>query len=113
LTEFTIVLAAVVGTLAVARATRLIVDDDLPYIARARERYVRKVGEDSPWATLVECPFCVAPYVAAPAVAWFALMIWQETWTALHWAWWIVTGWAAVSYVAAMLCVRDVPPDQR
>jgi hypothetical protein len=110
-TAFPFVVALVVGVLAVARVVRLVVDDDLPVVRRAREWFVDRASVD--WQPLVECPWCVAPYVALPAVLWFAsLFAWPgATWN--HYLWWIVNGWAAVSWAAAFLCLRDVPPDQR
>jgi len=106
---FTFVLALIVGVLAVTRVTRLIVDDSYPPMERVREWYVSKVPER--WMPLVECPWCAAPYVTLPAVGWFALLVAFPSWTAVVWVWWIVNGWAAVSWLAAFLTLRDEPPD--
>jgi hypothetical protein len=58
------------------------------------------------WGVLVECPWCVAPYVTVINLAW----AWS---TDLHWTWWFGNVWAAVSWIAAYLCLRDIPPESR
>ncbi|HEY6416842.1 MAG TPA: hypothetical protein VIX41_11405 [Acidimicrobiales bacterium] len=106
-----LLLAVVVGTLAVARVVRLIVDDEWPPVKRAREWYVDRASVD--WQPLVECPWCVSVYFALPAVLWFASLF---AWPGANWneyLWWIVNGWMALSWIVAFLCLRDVPPDQR
>lgn len=106
-----LLLAVAVGVLAVARVVRLVVDDEYPPVLKVKEAYLRHAPLD--WQPLVECPWCVAPYVALPAVLWFAsLVAWPDaTWNV--YLWWIVNGWAAVAWAAAWLTLRDVPPDQR
>lgn len=104
-------LAAIVCVLAVTRATRLVVDDTYPPIERFRVWFVTKVPEQ--WGPLIECPWCAAPYLALPAVVWFASLVAFPDWTANLYVWWIVNGWAAVSWLAAWLTVRDIPSDQR
>ena len=101
---FVIVCVAVVAVLSVARITRLIVDDDYPPVKWATYQFVKRVPER--WGVLVECPWCVSPYVAAVVVAWG----WAS---GLHWTWWVGNGIAALSFAAAWLNMRDVPPDQR
>ena len=95
--------AVVVGTLGVARLTRLVVDDDWPPMLWFRRIWDRAWGQ-STWVTLIECPFCVAPYFTAASIGW-------AVWSDLHWSWWLFHGWLAVAYVAAMLNVRDIPPE--
>lgn len=107
--EYLFTIALIVGVLAVTRVVRLIVDDSYPPVEKFRQWYVAKVPER--WGTLVECPWCAAPYVAAPAVAWFAALVARPSWTWLVWTWWIVNGWAAVSWLASFLTLRDEPPD--
>jgi hypothetical protein len=109
--EFTFVLALIVGVLAVTRLVRLIVDDDWPPVVRFREWYIGRTSDE--WQPLVECPWCVAVYVAAPAVAWFALLYAFPSWTAVLWVWWVANSWMAVAWVAAFLCGRDIPPEAR
>lgn len=101
---FEIVVAAVVGTLAVARLTRLAIDDDFPPVMWARQWYVRHVPEA--WQGLAECPWCASFWIALADV----LVAWA---TDLHWGWWLFNTVFAVAWVAAFLCARDIPPDAR
>lgn len=100
-----LVAAFVVAVVSAARLTRLVVDDHWPPMVWFRGVWDRAWG-NSPWVTLVECPFCVAPYFAAAIVAWAAL-------SDLHWTWWAFNGWLTVSYLASMLNVRDIPAEER
>lgn len=109
-------LAALVGTVAVARAVRLITSDAYPPMEWVRLWWVNhtevKGGWREGWAPLLTCPFCAAPYAAAVDLTWavlarHGLLTGTGTWGI---AWWLVNGWAAVSYAAAMLVVRDEPP---
>jgi hypothetical protein len=106
-------LALAIGVLAVTRVVRLIVTDTYPPMADLRDWWIewsqhKGLGN---WTPLIECPWCAAPYVAAPAVLWFAsLVAWPgATWNL--WLWWIVNGWAALAWIAAWLSVREDPPD--
>lgn len=105
--------AAIVGTIAVARATRLVTSDGYPPAKAVRDWWIR-VTHDGPWSLLAECPFCFAPYAAAADLAWAAWVLPGsdplDAWS-VGWWWWIVNGWAAVSYLAAMIVVRDEPPE--
>lgn len=98
---FVLVAAVLVGVLSVARLTRLITQDTYPPVAAIRSWW-EKVTKDGPWADLATCPFCAAPYIAAVVLAWGLL-------TDLQVAWWVVNGWLAASYLAAMVVVRDTP----
>jgi hypothetical protein len=93
--------AAVVAVLSVGRISRLVVDDSYPPSAWFRDKW-RGWTNDGPWSELVDCHFCVAPYVAAPVLAWGWL-------SDLHWSWWAFNGWLALSYAAALVAVRDTP----
>lgn len=108
-----LILGIITGLLALARAVRLVVDDDYPPMLWAKKRYINKVGADSQWVDIMECPWCCAPYLAAPAVGWFATLVaWPgATWNI--WLWWLVNAWAAVSWIAAYLSLRDIPPESR
>lgn len=97
-----IVLAAIVGVVGVARLTRLVVDDDFPPVVWLRTLYLSHTSAS--WGVLVSCPFCVAPYFGALALAWAEV-------SHLHWTWWVFWGWLAGSYVASMIVVRDTPPE--
>lgn len=126
-------LAVLTGTVAIARAVRLVVADDWPPIAwvrgrweyataardldGGRMRYDRgpQTGElvPGPWTKLLTCPFCFAPYAAAVDLTWavlarHSLLTGHGPWGV---AWWLLNGWAAVSYATAMLVVRDEPVD--
>lgn len=118
-----VVLAAVVtGTLGVARATRLTTSDAYPPARAVRLWWINATevrGHGTwreGWAPLATCPFCFAPYAAAVNLTWAlwsgapfdgtALADWHG-WASV---WWAVNVWAAVSYLAAMVVVRDEPP---
>jgi hypothetical protein len=101
---FVLVCAAVVAVLSVARVTRLIVDDDYPPVQWATMKIANILPQK--WVKLVECPWCVSPYIS------LVVIVWAWT-TGLHWSWWLGNGWAALSMAAAMIVVRDIPPDQR
>lgn len=101
---FVLVCAAIVAILAVARWTRLVVDDAYPPMDWLTTQFVRRVPEK--WGVLVECVWCVSPYVAAVIVTW----AWAS---GLHWSWWFVNSIAALSWLTGFMGTRDIPPDQR
>jgi hypothetical protein len=103
--HWTAVVAVLVGVLSVARTARLLTYDDFPPVKWLRTRYLAAVGPDGKWAPLATCPFCLAPYLAAGMLAWAYL-------SGLHWSWWVVNGWWAGSYVAAMVVAYDEPPEE-
>jgi hypothetical protein len=98
-TEFRIVAIALVGVLATARLTRLLVADMYPPSIWVRIQW-HHFTRDGGWAKLVDCHFCAAPYFAALVfgVGYF-----------LHWPtwWWVATCWLAASYAAALVVERD------
>jgi hypothetical protein len=101
--------------LAVSRWTHLIVDDDYPPVQWLTRQYAMRVPKK--WVKLVECPWCVSPYIGAWITAWLCASQWdwllvglrEFAWT----SWWFVNGVASLSQVAAMVNLRDVPEDQR
>lgn len=97
---FLYVAAALVGVVATGRAVRLISQDVFPPSAWVRDRWVRLVRGHETWSLLIECPWCLAPYVAAANLTW-ALA------TDLQPAWWIVNGWLAAAYAASWLVIHD------
>lgn len=103
----TLVAAVLVGTLAVARCTRLVTSDEWPPVLWVRMRWLTWAANGRAWrqgwADLLTCPFCFAPYAAAGdlTLAWVSDL---ATW------WWLLNLWAAVAYVAAMVVARDEPP---
>ena len=104
-------LAVVTGALALTRATRLVVDDSYPPAEAFRRWWMRHTSED--WNPLVECPWCAAPSLALPAVAYAAVFVANQDVDWIVWSWWLLNGWAAASWIAAFLTLRDVPPDSR
>ena len=101
-TDFQWVAASVIATLSVARTARLIIHDDLPPMVWARARIFALYREDSKWVDLLACPFCLAPYLAVGMVGW----AWVSD---FHWTWWVINGWWALSYAAAMVYAYDQP----
>lgn len=98
--HFVLVVAGIVGALSTGRLTRLLVNDTYPPMKRVRALYLRMIRGNEEWAPLVECPWCAAPYFAAPILAWAVL-------SELHWSWWVVNGWLALSYVASWIVFHD------
>ena len=110
---WTLLAAFVVGTIAVARAARLVTADSWPPASWFRMRWLTWTANGGEWrrdwTDLFTCPFCFAPYAAAVDLGWAWL---ADPRTTGSWAqtWWLVNLWAAVSYLAAMIVVRDEPP---
>jgi hypothetical protein len=110
--------AFLIGSLAVARATRLVTSDAYPPAKALRVWWANKTevhgGWRDGWAPLLTCPFCFAPYAAAADLAW---ALWSHAPALPHlpaaggW-WWVVNVWAAGSYLASMIVVRDEPPEE-
>jgi len=99
------VVASIVGILSVARTARLITYDDFPPMVWLRVRVLAWIkNEDSKWKGLLECPFCLAPYLAAGMLFWGWV---SDTDT----VWWVINGWWAASYVAAIVVAYDQPED--
>lgn len=99
------VLALVLTTFAVARVVRLLVADGLPLMERLRS-WVAAHGDA--WEYLTMCPWCVAVWVSAPAVA---LLDWRASVPMP------VFAAAAVAYVAGRLVASEdhgpVEPEER
>jgi len=95
-------LACVVGILSVARTARLLIHDDFPPIMWLRVQILARYAEDSKWSGLWECPFCLAPYLTAGMIGWAYL-------ADGHWTWWVINGWWAASYLAAIVYSYDQP----
>jgi hypothetical protein len=105
-----VVLASIVGVIAVARAVRLVTSDNWPPMEWARDQWNTVSARHFPdWSDLFTCPWCFAPYAVAVDLTWAILTEVQldGSWGS---AWWIVNGWAAASYVAPMIVTRDEPP---
>ena len=110
----TLLAAYVLAVIATARAVRLVVHDAYPPAVAVRTWWLNHTevhgGWRAEWAPLVTCPFCCAPYIAAvvQAVA-MGAGIWSPGWS-LAGAWWALAVWASLSYLAAMVVLRDEPP---
>lgn len=95
-----LIAAVVVGTVASARFTRLVVHDSYPPARWVRDKWVEVVRGHEEWSLLFNCHWCFAPWVVAPNLAWAIL-------SDLHWSWWIVNGWLAASYAASWIVHHD------
>jgi hypothetical protein len=62
-----ILLSTLLGLLAVARLTRLIVEDRVAIALR--QWVVRKWGEDSKPAYFIHCPWCTSLWISTPVMA--------------------------------------------
>lgn len=62
-----ILLSVLLGLLAVARLTRLVVEDRVAIALR--QWVVRKWGEDSKPAYFIHCPWCTSLWISAPVMA--------------------------------------------
>lgn len=102
MTEAEWVAAAIIGTLAVARTLRLVIWDDFPPVAWLRLRGIALLGDT--WGKLLTCQFCLAPYAVAVMMGWAYA-------SDLHWTWWIINGWWAASYLAAIVVAYDQPDE--
>jgi hypothetical protein len=94
--------AFILLSLATARLTRLLVNDDWPPSTWFRIKW-DTITKDGIWSKIVHCPWCASPYIAAILLAWAVL-------SNLHWSWWLFTGWLAVSYVASWIVFHDEDP---
>lgn len=90
--------AVLVGVLASARLTRLLVLDDYPPSIWLRERWHAHTNES--WGDLVDCVYCASPWVTLPVLMTGVL-------SGLHPIWWLVAGWLAAAYVASMIVAYD------
>jgi hypothetical protein len=98
----TLFLACVVAGLSVARTARLISFDDFPPMQWVRLKVFSKVDDDSPIKALMQCPFCLAPWLMAGMIGW----AWVSD---LHWTWWLINIWWGMSYLAASYVAYDQP----
>ena len=98
-TEILYIIAAVlVGVLSTARLTRLVTEDSWPPVVWLRVKW-DEITDHGPWYDLVDCPWCLAPWLVAPnlilAVA-----------TDLHPVWWIINGWLAASLATSWVAIK-------
>jgi len=92
-------IAVLVGLMACARLTRLLVNDDFPPSVWLRLKW-EAWTHNGPWSKLATCLWCAAPYIVAADIAWALL-------SSLHWSWWLFNGWMAASYVVSWLVFHD------
>lgn len=90
--------ASVVGVLASARMVILITLDDWPPMNWVRIKW-GEITDEGPWYKLVECPWCIAPWIVAPNLALAAL-------TDLHLAWWVLNVWFAASLATSWVAIK-------
>lgn len=91
---------AVLVALATYRVTRFLTRDHFPPIVAARQRVTDRFGEDSAWAFLVQCPWCISVYVGA------VLTAATRRWAGLACPWLV---WPAASAVTGLLSAREEP----
>lgn len=103
-----LLLAAIItGIVASARFTRLVVADSFPPSVWVRIKFAT-LTKDGSWSTLVQCPWCFAPYVVAADLAWGLLAdVWVTPLDLAAKVWWVVNGWLAASYAASWIVYHD------
>lgn len=124
MTALALAAAYALAVVAVARATRLVIFDPYPPAAAARRWWwnqtIGRGGWRAAWHKLAVgeephdpgCPFCASPYITAVTLA---VAIAGDVWTpdlgTVGGWWWVAAVWASVSYLSAMLVLRDEPPE--
>lgn len=93
--------------LAVARLTRLVSADEIT--RKVREAVVRRLPEDSPFAYLLFCRWCLSVWMATPAAAGWWLLSSLPRWSG-HW-WVDVPAVALALSHATGLLVRAEPEE--
>lgn len=97
----TYVIYAIVGIIAAARITRLLVADDYPLVIRLRIWWDNHVK--GPWNKLMHCPWCFGPWATliVGALAYLCDML------DVSWVWFVVFGWFAASYATSWIVFHD------
>lgn len=93
------VLVAIIGS---ARLTRVITYDDFPPSVWFRVWFRSWAKED--WHKLVECPWCMGPWVTLVAIGTFLLTFVHP---AFAWLWWLFWAWMAMSYLVSQYVYWD------
>lgn len=99
MSNFEWVAAAVVMVGSIARLTRLVAFDSFPPSAWLRMKWDGWT-KDGEWAVLVHCGYCFSMWAGIAVVGSGYLSDW-------HPIWWIVNGWLAASYAAAVFVAYD------
>lgn len=104
MSDFHLVAAFIVGTLAVARINRLIVWDTYPPVAHLRAWWDGRTG-DSSWNELLHCGYCFGVWASGAQMVAVGLQVWLLG--ELHWVWWAVNIWLAMAYLSAIVMAYD------
>jgi hypothetical protein len=85
---------------ATARLVRLVTTDEFPPVLRVLTYLSRRYGAEHWLNKLLNCPWCLAPWVLAPIMA--------SAWAWSGHLWWrLLTGWLAGAYVVGWMVSRD------
>lgn len=103
-----VVAAVIVAAFGIGRVIRLVTVDDFPPSVWVRSRWNRLVN-GSTWTKVFGCLWCFSPYITAVCMGWFFLGLF--VWSPLLVAWWVLWGFAGLSYVASMIVRRDEPDE--
>lgn len=106
-----LLVAVVVAILGVGRWVRLVTYDSFPPAMWVRQTWAAITERrewSAKWTDLLFCPWCFTPWLMLVCGGWFLLTL-STPW--LAWAWWILWGWGALSYVTSMVIVRDEPKE--
>lgn len=93
-----LIVSLVVGMLAVARLTRLLVDDEIT--VGIRRWFVKKYGEDHTLTYFIHCPWCTSIWISALIMPALVLLVLGFTGTAVALA---LLSIPATSMVAGLL----------
>lgn len=92
-----IIVTALLTLAATARVTRLVAVDDFP-IGPLRDAVTDRWGDAAWLSRLLNCPWCVGVWVAAPATA--SAYAYHD-----HWWWQALAAWMGLSFAASALVV--------
>lgn len=105
--HFLTVLAILIWVVGSARLTRLLLFDSYPPVAWLRAKWDDRTHQ-SDWNPLLHCAYCAAPYVTLVTGA---LSLWfldvSVPFSHLSTWFWLIGGWAAGAYAAAIVVAYD------
>jgi hypothetical protein len=104
---FEVIVALIIAVLGIGRVVRLITYDDFPPSVWWRIKWATWTN-DGPWTKVFTCLWCFSPYATLGCIGFFVAGLWVP-WIAV--LWWVLFGWAALSYAVSMVVVRDDPAD--
>lgn len=90
----------IVSVLAVARMARLLTIDLWPPVVALRVWWREKVPAG--WDELVDCPWCMSPWFAIPAIWWGVTIDVVPADPA-----WVFAGWLALAYAAGWVAAKE------